>query len=345
MSLLRVGIIGATGYTGSELVRLLAAHPRVEIAALTSRSEAGRPAGAVHPALQDVVELTLTEADRIADFDLDALFLALPHRTSMEFVAAQPQDGPPIIDLSGDFRLADAAIYEAWYETPHVATAALAGAVFGLPELFRDRIPGARLVANPGCYPTAAVLALAPLVRRGLVATEGLVVDAKSGVTGAGATAKPQTHFPDVFGDFRAYGVSRHRHTPEIEQALGRVAGAGVQVLFQPHLLPVDRGILATCYARPAAGLDPDRLQAAYHEDYADEPFVRLREAPPATKHVRGSNFCDVHAVLDERTGLVIAFAAIDNLVKGAAGQAVQNLNLLCDWPETTGLNQGPLCP
>lgn len=345
MSTARVAIVGATGYTGSELVRLLAAHPRVEIAAITSRRELGRPISAVHGALQDVADQPLTALEDLPDHEPDVIFLALPHRTSMEFVAAQPADGPPIIDLSADFRLADAAVYTRWYEVEHVAPVALAGAVFGLPELFRQDIPGARLVANPGCYPTASALALAPLLKRGMVEPGTIVVDAKSGVTGAGATAKPATHFPDLFGDFRAYGVSTHRHTPEIEQILTRVGAAPAQVLFQPHLLPIDRGILATCYARPLPGVDIDRIRAAYLEDYASEPFIRVRSAPPSVKQVRGSNFCDVHVALDDRTGTVIAFAAIDNLVKGAAGQAVQNLNLLRDWPETTGLNQGPLCP
>ena len=345
MSNVRVAIVGATGYTGSELVRLLSAHPRVEIAAITSRRELGQPISAVHGALQDVADQPLVALEDLPDHEPDVIFLALPHRTSMEFVAAQPADGPPIIDLSGDFRLTDPAVYAKWYETEHIAPDALAGAVFGLPELFRQDIPGARLVANPGCYPTATALALAPLLKRGLVEPGSIVVDAKSGVTGAGATAKPATHFPDVFGDFRAYGVANHRHTPEIEQILSRVGGVPAQVLFQPHLLPIDRGILASCYARFVPGVDSDRVRAAYREDYADEPFVRIRNAPPSVKQVRGSNFCDVHVTCDDHTGTVIAFAAIDNLVKGAAGQAVQNLNLIRDWPETTGLNQGPLCP
>jgi len=345
MTRTRVAIVGATGYTGSELVRLLSAHPEVEIVAITSRSRAGEPFSAVHGAFRGVADQPLVTVDDLAGRDLDHVFLALPHGASMDFVAAQGDAAPPVIDLSGDFRIPDAAAYAEWYGQAHRAEAQLADAVFGLPELFRDLIPDARLVANPGCYPTAASLALAPLLRRGLVLADTIVVDAASGVTGAGAAAKATTHFPDLFGDFRAYGLLRHRHTPEIEYALGRLSGTRVRVLFTPHLLPIDRGILATCYAEPAADLDQATIDAAYAEDYGDEPFVRLAGGPPSVKQVRGSNFCDVHAVYDPRTERVVALAAIDNLVKGAAGQAVQNLNLVRGWPETTGLTQGPLTP
>ncbi len=341
----RVAIVGATGYTGSELVRLLSQHPRVEVAAITSRGKAGQPFSTVHGAFHGIAEQPLVTVDELRSLDIDAFFLALPHGASMDFVAAQPMDGPAIVDLSGDFRLAEAAVYEEWYGMEHRAGDRLADAVFGLPELFRDEIRGARLVANPGCYPTATILALAPLVRRGLIRPDDVVVDAKSGVTGAGATSKPGTHFPTVVGDFRAYGLLRHRHTPEIEAVLSRIFGGAVRVLFTPHLLPVDRGILATCYARPSGDLTDEAIREAYIEDYADEPFVRIIGVPPSIKQVRGSNFCDVHAELDPRTGRVVALSAIDNLVKGAAGQAVQNLNLVFGWPETTGLMQGPLTP
>ena len=263
----------------------------------------------------------------------------------MEFVAAQPAGGPPIIDLSGDFRLPDPEEYACWYGLKHVAPQRLKQAVFGLPELFRNRIREARLVANPGCYPTAAILALGPLLKRGLVETDSIVIDAKSGVTGAGAKAKAATHFPDLFGDFKAYGLGSHRHTPEIENVLSGLGAAEVRVQFQPHLLPIDRGILNTCYARPRADLTTTALEEAYRADYAAEPFVRWRAEPPSVKQVRGSNYCDVHAHLDERTGRVIVLSAIDNLVKGAAGQAVQNLNIINGWPETAGLEQGPLNP
>ncbi|MBD3161264.1 MAG: N-acetyl-gamma-glutamyl-phosphate reductase [Candidatus Eisenbacteria bacterium] len=341
----RVAIVGATGYTGSELVRLLSEHPHAEIGAITSRSRAGEPFSAVHGAFRRLADQVLVQADALPSREIDLLFLALPHGTSMDFVAAQPTDGPPIIDLSGDFRLPDPAAYTEWYGAEHRAKDRLEEAVFGLPELFRDQVRDAKLVSNPGCYPTCAILALAPLLRRGLVRPSGIIVDAKSGVTGAGASVKASTHFPDVFGDFRAYKLVRHRHTPEIESALSRVAGTDVQVLFTPHLLPVDRGILATCYAEPTGEADTDSLRAAYREDYADEPFVRLVEEPPSIKQVRGSNYCDVQVTYDPRTRRVLALATIDNLVKGAAGQAIQNMNLLFGWPETTGLTQGPLTP
>jgi N-acetyl-gamma-glutamyl-phosphate reductase len=341
----RIAVVGATGYTGSELVRLLSFHPQVKIAAITSRRHAGEPFSAVHGAFRDLADLPLVTVEELSSLDLDLVFLALPHGASMDFVAAQDPDGPPIIDLSGDFRLPDPEAYADWYGIEHRARDRLVDAVFGLPELFREQVRQARLVANPGCYPTAAILALSPLVRRGLVQPTSLVVDAKSGVSGAGATAKAGTHFPDVFGDFRAYGLLRHRHTPEIEAILGRLSGVEAQVLFTPHLLPVDRGILATCYAEPTGDADPERIRAAYVEDYVNEPFVRWTDDPPSIKQVRGSNFCDVHAVYDRRTRRVVALAAIDNLVKGAAGQAVQNMNLICGWPETTGLTQGPLTP
>jgi len=345
MTSARVAIVGATGYTGSELVRLLSGHERVEVAAITSRSRAGEPFSAVHGAFRGFADQPLVDAETLDSLEIDLVFLGLPHGTSMDFVAAQTPDGPAIIDLSGDCRLSDPAVYEEWYGIKHRAADRLSDAVFGLPELFRDELPGARLVANPGCYPTAAILALAPLIRRGLVRPGGLVVDAKSGVTGAGASAKPTTHFPDVFGDFRAYNLFRHRHTPEIESILGRLAGADVQVLFTPHLLPVDRGILVTCYAEPADGADADSVRDAFVADYSDEPFVRITDGPPSIKQVRGSNYCDVHAAYDPRTRRIVAMAAIDNLVKGASGQAIQNMNLLFGWPETTGLTQGPLDP
>jgi N-acetyl-gamma-glutamyl-phosphate reductase len=215
----------------------------------------------------------------------------------------------------------------------------------GLPELNRERIRNARLVANPGCYPTPAILLLAPLLMRGLIELTGIVVDSKSGVSGAGALAKPSTHFPEVVGNFRAYGLLRHRHTPEMEQFLSETARQSVQLLFAPHLLPIDRGILTTVYAKAFGKVNADVLQNAYRECYAGEPFIRIGTYPPAVKHVRGSNFCDLFVTHDPRTDRVVAIGAIDNLVKGASGQAVQNMNLLFGFPETMGLDQLPLCP
>jgi N-acetyl-gamma-glutamyl-phosphate reductase len=341
----RVAVVGATGYTGSELVRLLVAHPHADLVAITSESRAGEAFSSVHPAFQGVEDRPLVGMDALSSLELDVVFLALPHRVSMEFVRDHGLERFRIVDLSGDFRLRSRAVYEQWYETEHAAPQHLPEAVFGLPELHRGALRDARLVANPGCYPTSAILALLPLLETGLVEPTGLVVDAKSGVTGAGAKAKATTHFPDVFGNFAAYGLLSHRHTPEIEQALGDAAGGDVSVLFTPHLLPIDRGILATTYAQPARELDASSLRDLYGRRYESEPFVRVVSAPPAVKNVRGSNHCDVYVTHDPRTGRVLALAAIDNLVKGAAGQAVQNMNAMLGWPETAGLKQGPLNP
>lgn len=341
----RVAIIGGTGYTASELVRILAVHPRVEIAAIVSKSRAGERFSEVHPAFRDIEDRPMVEMKALDEIEFDLAFLALPHRVSMEYVRDHGVDAHRIIDLSGDFRLQSADVYEEWYQTTHVAPEKLESVAFGLPELYREQIREARLVANPGCYPTSAILALAPLLRRGLVEPRGPVVDSKSGVTGAGARPSAMTHFPEVVGSFKAYGLLRHRHTPEIEQALSFVAGRQVEVLFTPHLLPIDRGILTTAYAVPTDGFDAGKLQDIYAEDYADEPFVRLVENPPSLKHVRGSNYCDVFPTYDARTNRVVVISVLDNLVKGAAGQAVQNLNLVFGWPETTGLTQGPLSP
>ena len=337
----RVAVAGATGYAGSELVRLLAAHPQVELVAVTSQRRAGEALSAVHPSLRGVEDRPLVSMEALDDLAPELVFLALPHTISMAHVRALGLDRFRFIDLSGDFRLRSATEYERWYGTPHVAPEALAQAVYGLPELSREGLEDARLVANPGCYPTATILALAPLLRSGLIRAEGIIVDAKSGVTGAGATARPGTHFPRVHGNFNAYSLLTHRHTPEMEQALGGAAS----LLFTPHLLPVDRGILATAYAIPARGVSLPALLEAYHDAYDDEPFVRICSEPPNIKDVRGSNYCDLFVTLDTRTERVIALAVIDNPVKGAAGQAVQNMNLMFRLPEVTGLLQAPLSP
>ena len=341
----RVAVVGATGYTGSELVRLLSFHPNVELIAITSESRSGEPFSSVHPALLGIEDRPLISIRDLSELQLDLVFLALPHRVSMTFVKDHGLDHFRIIDLSGDFRLSSTDTYEHWYGAQHVAPLALQEAAFGLPELFRESIRSARLVANPGCYPTSAILALAPLLREGLVFPQGIVVDSKSGVTGAGAKAKPGTHFPNVFGNFNAYGLVSHRHTPEMEQALSSQINETVSLLFTPHLLPIDRGILTTTYSRPTGPVDDGALEQIYQKAYEDEPFVRVRSRPPAVKEVRGSNYCDIHAVVDPRTGWVITVSVIDNLIKGAAGQAVQNLNIMFGWPETAGLDFGPVCP
>ena len=342
----RVGVIGATGYTGSELVRLLLQHSSTSIELVTSQSHVGRRFSDVHPQFVGLFDEELQPLDDVEHTDLDMVFLALPHGASMDFVARFGTERFRIVDLSGDFRLPTADLYRKWYRKTHRAPEWIDQAVFGLPELFRNDLRKARLVANPGCYPTSAILALAPLLKQDLIDIEGIVVDSKSGVTGAGVKPSAITHFPDVFGNFSAYGLLKHRHTPEIESALELYCAAPVQLLFTPHLLPIDRGILTTAYAhlrRPK--IDESDLRDAYDSVYRKEHFVRVLDGPPSVKAVRGSNFCDLHVVHDPRTGRVIAISAIDNLVKGAAGQAIQNMNIMFGRLEHSGLGQAPLFP
>lgn len=345
MSKYKVGIVGATGYTGSELVRLLTQHPDVTLDIVTSESNAGKKISAIHPHLSGIVDLELQSVKDISNQKPDLLFLALPHTVSMDFVKEHGLDKFITIDLSGDFRFSSQEVYEKWYNKKHSAPEYLDQAVFGLPELFRDKIRNARLVANPGCYPTSAILALAPLVKSGLIHTSDLIVDSKSGVTGAGAKAKQGTHFPDLFGNFSAYALTSHRHMPEIEATLEAYSGNSAQVLFTPHLLPIDRGILTTTYSSPKMEVSRELLEELYVNVYEKEHFVRVVDQPPKLKHVRGSNFCDVHVTFDERTKKIITVSTIDNLMKGAAGQAVQNMNLVFGLIESTGLQQIPLNP
>ena len=351
---LRVAVIGASGYTGGELLRLLLAHPRVEVTLVAARRAAGQTVAQVFPHLTGLCALPITafDADAIAA-GADVAFAALPHGESALVVAALHARGVTTLDLSADFRLHDATTWAAWYgggdHPHHPAAALLADAVYGLPERHRARLRGATLVAVPGCYPTATTLAIAPLLAAGLVAPRGLVVDAKSGASGAGRTPGLGTHLPEVGEGLRPYKVGgTHRHTPEIEQELALAAGAPVALLFTPHLVPMSRGILACVYADPT---DPARGEADYRAAlvaaYADEPFVDVLPAGqlPDTAHVRGSNRCHVQVVHDRRSGKVLAMSAIDNLVKGAAGQAVQCLNLARGWPEALGLGHAPLFP
>lgn len=341
----RVGVIGATGYTGSEMVRLLRYHPHVSIEAITSESRAGERFSDVHPQFRGIVDQTLVTLEEAMKLDLDIVFLALPHGVSMDFVASQGYERFRVIDLSGDFRLDAPEVYAQWYGKDHEVPAALDDAVYGLPELNRDRIRSARLVANPGCYPTSAILPLLPLVRSGVIQTSGIVIDSKSGVTGAGAKAKQNTHYPNVNDNFFAYALKRHRHTPEIQLALSSAGNGTVELLFTPHLLPIDRGILSTTYSRPAESVTSESVVSVLEEFYRDEPFVRVVDEPPSVKNVRGSNYCDIFATYDDRTGTIITISVVDNLVKGAAGQAIHNMNIICGYEERTGLELVPLSP
>ena len=331
--MLKVGILGASGYTGAELLRLLAGHPNFEVSVVTGKTAAHaaveerlRGLASVYPDLE-IAPYASGVFDRC-----DLVFSGLPHGVSQTMAAELLHGGFFFVDLAADFRLKDPSQYERWYGQPHAAPDEVERFVYGLPELERDALASAQAAAVPGCYPTAAVLALAPLVQAGAVQTDGIVIDAASGVTGAGRAPQANTTFGAVNENFCAYGLLNHRHTPEIQQALG------ASVLFTPHLAPMSRGILATCYARPLDGVSQEDLLSVYADTYADEPFVSVFPEPPSTKDTLGSNSAHLSVHLDSRTGWVLALCALDNLGKGAAGQAIQCANVICGLPETTGL-------
>jgi len=331
---MKVGIVGASGFLGLELLRLCAGHPELEVVVATAASHAGESAAVRYPSLAAAYpDLRFDPTEPEALVGLDLVFLALPHGQSQDLAPTLLGHVGAVVDLAADFRLRDPAAYQAWYGEVHRAPALLGRFAFGIPELFREEIAGFRAVAVAGCYPTAAALALAPLIRSNAVLAEGIVVDAASGVSGAGSGVDQATAFTTVDEDFRAYGVGRHRHTPEIEQILGAA------VIFTPHLAPMSRGILATCYARVArSGLSTAEVIALYEQAYGSEPFVVVSGVPPSTKATAGSNCAQLSAVVDERSGWVVAMCALDNLVKGGSGQAVQCANLVLGLPETTGL-------
>ncbi len=343
----KVAVVGASGYTGVELLRLLAGHDGIEISGVTSRQFAGQPVSEQFPSLRGCVDKYFERLDPAGVAQRsDLVFTAVPHQTAMEMVPALLDNGARVIDLSADFRLADEATYAAWYQE-HTAPSLLAEAVYGLPELNRARIGDARLVANPGCYPTSAALALAPLLTEGRIDPASIIIDSKSGASGAGRGAKIGSLYCEVNEGFKAYGLPKHRHTPEIEQTLSGLAGQPVTVNFTPHLIPANRGILSTCYASLIGNVDADELHSLFRNRYAAEPFVRvLPEGQlPDIAQVRGSNFCDIGLVVDRRTNRIIVVSVLDNLVKGAAGQAIQNMNLMLGLPETKGLLQAPVFP
>lgn len=328
-----IGIVGASGFTGAELLRLAAHHPDLEVQIATGDTQAGALAADVYPSLAAAYpDLVFSAYDPAALAGLDLVFLGLPHGASQGIVPELVGKVGHLVDLAADFRLQDASLYPQWYGEEHTAPELLPDFAYGLPELFRADIRAHAHVAVPGCYPTAASLALAPFVRAGMVHPTGVIVDAASGVSGAGRAPKPTTTFCAVDEDFTAYGLLDHRHTPEIEQV------TGAQVLFTPHLAPMNRGILATCYARPSGSTSTGALLDRLREAYAAEPFVVVTDGSPSTKATLGSNCAHVTARYDERTGWVVAICAIDNITKGASGQAVQCANLLLDLPEVTGL-------
>ena len=333
----RIGVFGASGYTGAELLRLCAGHPEFEVVVAAADTLSGERVAAVYPSLATAYpDLVFAEPDLAVAEGLDLVFLALPHGASQRLVPDLRKRAGTIVDLGADFRLRDASLYRRWYGEEHAAPELLEEFAYGIPELFRDELAGSRLVAVAGCYVTAAALALAPLVGASAVEPTGIIVDAASGVSGAGRRPTPVAHFSAANEDFRAYGLLDHRHTPEIEQAVG------AQVLFTPHLAPMTRGILATCYARAASDQDP---LALLRQRYEAEPFVVVADEPPSTKATAGSNCAHLTARRDPRTGWVVVLCALDNLVKGASGQAVQCANLALGLPETSGLPSVGLYP
>ncbi len=335
--MIRVAIIGATGYTASESLAILAQHGEAEATYLTALPEECGRLAEVFPKLRDRIALDVEPLDFDKAAHLaDVVLCCLPHKVSMGFVPKLLDAGLKVVDFSADYRIRDVAVYEAYYKVEHTDQANIPRAAFGLPELFRESIVGKDLVANPGCYPTCASLALAPLVREGLIALDDIVVNTVSGASGAGRRPGQAFHFPEMNENYFGYAVGTHRHMPEIEQVLSDVAGKPVAVLFQPHVAPFTRGMLATIYANPTRTIPQDELDELYAETYRDEVFVRLPGAPPQIAAVAGTNFCDVWATTAK--GKMVAFSALDNLVKGAAGQAVQNMNIIFGLDETTGL-------
>ncbi|MEW5786091.1 MAG: N-acetyl-gamma-glutamyl-phosphate reductase [Bacillota bacterium] len=340
-----IAVLGATGYTGMELVRLLYFHPGVRLSFLSSESSAGLNLGSVHPQFYGMFEEPLQplRVDQVPTA-VELVFCALPHGRSAAVVPALLQRGKKVIDLSADFRLLDPDLYRQWYGRNEPVEPPAAEAVYGLPELYGAAVRGARLVANPGCYPTSIILGLAPLAREGLVEWSSVIVDAKSGVSGAGRAPRQDFHFPECTENFKAYRVACHQHTPEIEQELGRLAGEKVTLTFTPHLVPMVRGILSTIYLTPRRKQTAAELLALYRDFYRPHRFVRILEPPllPETRLVRGTNYCDVALRHDERTGRLIIISVIDNLTRGASGQAVQNMNLMLGFAEDTGLRYLP---
>ncbi|HDS15697.1 MAG TPA: N-acetyl-gamma-glutamyl-phosphate reductase [Proteobacteria bacterium] len=348
MNRTKVAIIGASGYTGVELMRILALHPQVELKVVTSRQHVGMPVAELFPSLRGIVKLAFVDhqVEVIAD-QAELFFTALPHQTALDVVAALCAAGKRVVDLSADYRFSARSLYEQWYQT-HTQPELLAEAVYGLPELFRRQIPESRIIGNPGCYPTSVILPLAPILSRGLVAPgTTIVVDAKSGTSGAGRSLSPGSLYCEVNENFKPYKAGTHRHQPEMEEQLERASGIRPEILFVPHLLPVNRGILASIYVPLARPVTVAEVGEILNQAYAGETFIRLLEtgALPSLAAVRGSNYCDIGYVLPGNGKQLMLFSAIDNLVKGAAGQAVQNMNLLLGLPEDSGLRTVALVP
>ncbi len=333
----RIAILGATGYSALELIKILLRHPHAQITTLTSRQEGNPAISSIHPALANRIDLRCEDLspEEVAE-RTDCIFSCLPHGLTSKIVPQLLRPGKRVIDFSADYRLDSEEVYRHWYEEPHHDPQRLGQAVYGLPELFREQIISAPLIANPGCYPTSAILALAPFLKAQLIDPQDIIIDSKSGVSGAGRVPKLNTHFPECNESVSAYNVGRHRHTPEIEQVLSKASGTEVGVIFTPHLIPMDRGILTTTYSRPREPVSEETLFDVLSSFYADQPFVRVVRHLPGTKDTRDTNFCDV-AVRVVR-GRILTISCLDNLIKGAAGAAVQNFNLIYGYPETMAL-------
>ena len=335
--MVKVAIIGASGYTGLESIEIILHHPQAELTYLTALPEECGHAGDVFGRLKGRCDMTIEPLDlaKLADV-ADVALCCLPHKVSMSFVQKLLKAGVKVIDFSADYRLKDVVVYEKFYDVKHTDLENLSHAAFGLPELFREQIAPAKLVANPGCYPTSAMLAIAPLLKNGLIETNSIIVNAVTGVSGGGKNPSPVFHFPYMNENLFAYGVGSHRHMPEMEQIASEIAGSKVELLFQPHVGPYDRGILSTVYCRPKGSIDQKTIDELYENFYGSEPFVQIVSGPPAVKNVAGSNYCHVFPTLVK--GRIVCFSAIDNLIKGASGQAVQNMNIIFGLDETLGL-------
>jgi N-acetyl-gamma-glutamyl-phosphate reductase len=338
--MVKVGVINVTGYTGMELARLLINHPKVKLTSVTGRSMAGERLGIVFPHLSDLNLTIRSELD-----DVNLAFSAMPHKASAEVVLEALKRGIKVVDLSADFRLNDVSDYERWYGVSHPAPEFLEEAVYGLTELNRAQIASARLVANPGCYPTSAILALAPAAKEGIIGPD-IVIDSKSGLSGAGRTLSLIAHFSEAGESVSAYALEGHRHLPEMAQELGKLAPwTSPAITFLPHLVPMTRGILTSCYAKLAREATKEEILTLYRQFYQDEPFVRVVDSPPQTKQARGTNLCLIHPTIDPRTDRLIVVSCLDNLIKGGAGQAIQNMNIMLGFPETMGLQMTAVYP
>ncbi|MCX8070010.1 MAG: N-acetyl-gamma-glutamyl-phosphate reductase [Thermodesulfovibrionales bacterium] len=346
--MINIAICGASGYTGAELLRILSQHPNVKITSITSEQSAGKRVVDLYPHLVTLKDLVFEPLDKETIINkADLFFLALPHGASQDAVNYFYKKGKKVIDLSADYRLRDIEIYQQWYKIPHKYPDTLIEAVYGLPELYREQISKADLIANPGCYPTTAILGLMPALRHNLIDIDSIVIDSKSGVTGAGRKAEISLSFSETNEGFRAYGIATHRHRPEIEQELSQISKSQIKISFTPHLLPLDRGILSTIYCKMRQDIDTKEVLSFYKETYEHEPFVIVMDEGllPDLKDVRGSNYCMISVVIDKRINYLVIVSVIDNLVKGASGQAVQNMNIMMGFDETTGLNQLGLFP